>query len=196
MEKEYLERIIQIQEKQLERYHEYVLCALSNSGGGNRGGHPPLLGNNDMEPLFEFIESNLEKIDVERILRYLETFDNNGVIGLLENVMCPDKNNLNFSLQSNQTFVKYKQEDGTYITENVQDFSCKVCMLIHTYCQPYVHAANEEDERETERAKKEDIALDTVCDKNMQRVRNFTNLKFSEYQIRLIKKVFSGLKTR
>lgn len=198
MENEYLERIILMQKEQLDRYHEYMLCALNNIGNGNnRGGHSSFHGNNDnIVPLFEFIESNLAKIDVDRILKYLETMDNNGLIGLIENVLCPDKYNLNFSLQSNQTFVKYKLPDHSFITENVSDFSMKVCMIIHEYCRPHVYDANEEDENATKKENGEDIILDTLCDKNMQRVKNFTTLKFSDTQLRLIKKVFSGIKTK
>ena len=198
MENEYLERIILMQKEQLDRYHEYMLCALSNiSSGNHKGGIPNSHSNNDnIVPLFEFIASNLEEIDIERILKYLETMDNNGLIGLIEKVLCPDKNNLNFSLQSNQSFVKYKLPDNSFITENVSDFSMKVCMIIHEYCRPHVYDANEEDENATKKENGEDVVLDTLCDKNMQRVKNFTTLKFSDTQIRLIKKVFSGIKTK
>ena len=198
MENEYLERIILMQKEQLDRYHEYMLCALSNVGSGNnKGGISNIQSNNDnIVPLFEFIESNLVEIDIERILKYLETMDHNGLIGLIEKVLCPDKNNLNFSLQSNQSFVKYKLPDQSFITENVSDFSSKVCMIIHEHCRPHVYDANEEDENATRKENGEDIVLDTLCDKNMQRVKNFTTLKFSDTQIRLIKKVFSGIKTK
>jgi hypothetical protein len=200
MEKEYLERIISLQKEQLDKYHEYVLCSLNN-GVQSR----PLQNiqsnqhHNGCTPLFDFIDQNLNGLENERALRYLEASDNNGygLIGLVECILCPDKFNLNFSILNNSSFVKYKQNDNSFITENIQDFSQKVCLRIHEHCKPFVSLANEIDEHNIETEKNEDeIVLDTLCEKNMQRVKNFNHFKFSDMQVRLIKKVFSGIKAK
>lgn len=195
MESEYLERIISIQKEQLDRYHEYVLCALNNANNSSR--HTTnFLNSSDTIPLFEYIQSNLDALSEDRILKYMETTDINGLIGLVDTVLCPDKQNLNFSLQSNSSFVKYKLSDGNFIIENIQDFSVKVCGVIQRHCEPFIVVANDENYYQTEIENGEDIVLDTLCGKNIQRVKNFSTLKFMDTQIRLVKKVFSGLKTK
>lgn len=194
IEKQYLERIIKMQNEQLDKYHEYVLCSLSNNYNVHKGVQMKnIMINDDFTPLLPFIENNLNNMDLEKIFRYLET--EAGLISLIEHSLVPDKNNMQFQINSNN-YVKYKMNDNSIISENIYDFSSKVCCVVHDFCKPHVYTANEEVESDINEKRKEENLLDDVCDVTMTRAKILQNLKYNESQLRLIKKVFSGLKTK
>lgn len=212
---EFLERIIAMQQEQLDRYHEYMkrlspaYAAVSKQPVSTPATSVSVkeqvsAATSEPEmsicyaPLFEFMNANLENLDGERILHYLESSEpnGNGMIGLVESVLCPDKSHLFFSLLGNGSFVKYKQNDGSFLTENLKDFSFKVCTMIHEYCKPHISDASEKDENDTENEENDENVLEIICTKNIQRVKNFNHFKFSGTQVRLIKKVFSGIKAK
>jgi len=193
LEKEYLERIIQLQKDQLERYHEYTIIALSNTKATNSSRNIGTFSQDDYIPLFKYIEDNLKELSIEKIFEYLET--ETGIISLIDHSLVPDKTCMQFQIHSNN-YIKYKNNNDIIVNEYIYDFSSKVCVVIHDYCKPHVHISNQEVEQDISEKKKEENVLDNVCDVAMQRAKVLQLLKYGDSQMRLIKKVFSGLKSK
>ena len=196
-----LRQIIQIQKEQLDRYHEYMLMALSNNGRGNGGLSHTFLNHSQPSqfiPLQQFMQENLENMPLESMYMFFETAENvdHGAIALLENVLCPDKENLQFFPQQGGSFVKYNNGITT-VTESIQIFAKFVCDYIHNFCRPHIEGSNNELKAELEEEVQEEVeVVDTRCKKNMMRVRHLTNLLISAEQVRLVKKLFSILKSK
>lgn len=198
---EMYERIIKMQQDQINKYHDYVMMLLNSTPHHHYT--PKNISNSynmnmDFEPLFGFVKINLENMDNDRLLSYLESSEHNisGMVALIELGLCPDKSNLNFHILSGGSFVKYKNDENVIINENITDFSNKVCTLIHDYCKPIITIENERVGQNINDNANDDTVLDSICDKNLIRIKNLTNFKFSDSQVRLIKKVFSGIKSK
>ena len=196
-----LRQIIQIQKEQLDRYHEYMLMALSNNRAGGNMAQNFLSHSSQSShyiPFQQFMLDNLENMPLESMYMFFETAENvdHGVIALLENVLCPDKENLQFCPQQGGSFVRYNN-GITIVTESIQIFAKFVCDYIHNFCRPHIEGSNTELKKELEEPDEEDCeVMDTRCKKNMMRVKHLTNLLISSEQVRLVKKLFSILKSK
>lgn len=196
-----LRQVIQIQKEQLDRYHEYMLMALSSNNRGGGGVAQAFINQSQTSqfmPLQEFMQENLEHMPLESMYMFFETAENvdHGAIALLENVLCPDKENLQFFPQQGGSFVRYNNGITT-VTESIQIFAKFVCDYIHNFCKSHIEGSNTELRSELEEQEHEEVeVIDTRCKKNMMRVRHLTNLLISSEQVRLVKKLFSILKSK
>lgn len=192
---EMLERVIGMMDKMNDRYHEYMLMNYEVQMKNNIK-HDKNIGTNitiDTIIIQEYINENLKQIEKQKIFEYLEA-NELGLVSLVEHAVAPDKQNLQFQIQ-NSTHIKYKNENNEIMNETIHDFSNKVCIVIHDYCKPIIMEANDNIE-ENINNEDDDTILDALCQKNMTRVKNLQCFKFPETQVRLLKKVFSGLKAR
>ena len=192
---EMLERVLGIMEKMNDRYHEYMIMnyevQMKNNGKQDKN-----IGTNittETIIIQEYIIENLKHIEKQKIFEYLEA-NELGLVSLIEHALVPDKQNLQFQTQ-NATHIKYKNENNEIVTETIHDFSNKVCVVIHDYCKPIIMEANGNIETNINN-EDDDTILDAMCQKNMTRVKNLQCFKFPDTQMRLLKKVFSGLKSR
>ena len=192
---EMLERVLGIMEKMNDRYHEYMIMnyevQMKNNGKQDKN-----IGTNittETIIIQEYIIENLKHIEKQKIFEYLEA-NELGLVSLIEHALVPDKQNLQFQTQ-NATHIKYKNENNEIVTETIHDFSNKVCVVIHDYCKPIIMEANGNIETNINN-EDDDTILDAMCQKNMTRVKNLQCFKFPYTQMRLLKKVFSGLKSR
>ena len=196
MEEDYKQQLIEFQREQLDRYHEYMLIALNNTGTSTGGGFINNAVNNvNFKPLSSIMQENLENMPLEMMNMFFETAENadHGAIALLESALCPDKDNLQFSYQNSSSFVKYNN-GTTIVTESIQIFAKYVCDYVHNYCCPHIEGANTNLRNDLE--EQEEEVLDTLCKKNLMRVKHLTNLLISSEQVRLVKKLFSMLKNK
>jgi len=195
-EPDYKQQLIDFQREQLERYHEYMLIALSR---GNPASAQMLLqpGSSSVEfkPLQTVMQENLENMPLDMMKMFFESPENNdhGIVALLESTLCPDKNDLNFVYHSSSSSVRYNN-GVMMVTDGIQLFSKFVCDYIHKYCSPHIEDANEELRKEME--KHEEVVVDTLCKKNLYRVKHLSSLLSASEQVRLIKKLFSMLKNK
>lgn len=195
MDEDYKQKLIDFQREQLDRYHEYMIIALNNTGSASGSFLSTSVNQVNFKPLATFMQENLENMPLEMMNMFFETAENadHGAIALLESALCPDKDNLQFSYQNSSSFVKYNN-GSTIVTESIQIFAKFVCDYVHNYCCPHIEGANTNLRNDIE--EHEEDVLDTLCKKNLMRVKHLTNLLISTEQVRLVKKLFSMLKSK
>lgn len=196
-DKEYLERIIEMQQKQLQMYDEYMKMFISKGHMSSPKTTTSSEHHDNLEQLLPFIKNNLVCLDKQTLLSYFEDRDTtyNCLISLIEHVLVPDKEHPNFIIQSVNS-VKYKNNENIVITENFKDFSNKVCDVIYEHCYPYINSSDFEQLHSQllseDSCNDESVTID--LEKTQVYTKNISQLKFSETQMRLVKKVFSMLK--
>lgn len=116
MEKEYLERIIQLQKEQLDRYHEYMLNNSKNNTAYSR--NIGISNQYDYIPLFKYIQDNLKDLNIDKIFEYLET--ETGLISLIDHALVPDKTCMQFQINSNN-YIKYKNNNDVIVNEYIYE---------------------------------------------------------------------------
>lgn len=187
MENEYLKKIIELQEKQIDRYDTYMKMFLSKGSNTSMFKEERISVN-----LEDLVKQNLDMISDEIIIDALESQRpaTQTLITLIEQ-MLEDENKRIPVIYLPNGILKFL-DNGMYITESASIFTIRICGYLFEKCKPFVEMRSLDVDPET--ADPEIVENKYTMDTN--RHINLMLLRETDSQNIICKKILSIIKNQ